>query len=308
MPAEPRVQASIIVPTHARPASLQRLLLSLEVLDNPPKEVIIVADRDDFRTRTVLDHWTRDTHPFSAKEVIQEEGLGPGAARNRGARLATEHALAFIDDDCVASPAWLERIVSKLDSNERVVGAGGRVAPLRDDVVSKYYNHYGILEPPNSLEYLVSANCAYLRGPLLDVGGFQEDIKKPGGEDVGLSFRLAQTGWKFEFVQDAIVYHDFRSSIPNFIATFRNYGMGVHKAMRTRPFSRDRETSDAFNAGGYGYGSLAPSRTGLVELMQEGWSVYQSSRLEYGFSTASAFSCLRMLQRLSYYHGWLSSS
>ena len=153
----------------------------------------------------------------------------------------------------------------------------------------------------------MSANCAYLRDPLLDVGGFQEDITVPGGDDVGLSFRLARSGWKFGFAEDALVYHDFRSSVPNFITTFRNYGAGVHKATRTAPHPLNRSATED-SGGGYGYGSLDPSMTDPRELMRGAGLVYREARRNYGMRTAFAFTGLRLLQQISYNYGWFLGS
>lgn len=98
--------------------------------------------------------------------------------------------------------------------------------PIGNDIYSKYYTFHRILEPPQSKKYLVSANCIYWRDPVMKVGGFDEDISKPGGEDVGLSFKLYNLGYRFGFEEKAVVYHDYRASLKNFAKTFYNYGSG----------------------------------------------------------------------------------
>ena len=60
----------------------------------------------------------------------------------------------------------------------------------------------------------------------MEVGGFDENHRYPGGEDNGLSFKLANLGYRFGFEKRMIVIHDYRTSIPSFLKTFFRYGKG----------------------------------------------------------------------------------
>src|SRR3990172_8237485 len=73
--------------------------------------------------------------------------------------------------------------------------------------------------PPPPRLYLVGANCCYRGDAVLDGGGFDEDIPRPGGEDIGLSVKLSRAGWEFGVVGGAIVYHDYRIDILDFLRT-----------------------------------------------------------------------------------------
>lgn len=219
---------SVVIPTHDRPDSLRRLLASIDHLSGTcPSEVIVVDDASStLRTQYILGRWVKREHPYEARVLTEPESRGPGHARNHGVEVATRELVAFTDDDCVVEPRWLSRILERLRFQKSLAGVGGRVLPLDHDVVSMFYNFHRILDPPPSLLYLVSANCCYRRDAFLSVGGYDEDLRRPGGEDIGLSFRLSREGWKFGFAPDAIVYHDYRNNPLDFIRTFWNYGRG----------------------------------------------------------------------------------
>ena len=219
---------SIVVPTHNRSNSLRRLLRSLDGLAKiTPAEVIVVDDGSrEHATGEVLQDWLHSKHMYVPKVVTNGRSHGPGFARNAGVKASSGSIIAFTDDDCVVEPNWLAGLVPRLVPDGHIVGVGGRVLPLVNSTISRYYSFHKILEPPPSLLYLVSANCCYQRGALETVGGFDEDIQKAGGEDIGLSFKLARAGGRFAYAPDAVVYHDYRNNVLDFMRTFRNYGRG----------------------------------------------------------------------------------
>lgn len=223
-------RVSVVVPTRDRPTQLARLLASFETLAGLyPIEVIIVDGSTSSESRIILDRWRGTRHAFEARVVRQSEAAGPAQARNLGIQKARGDIIALTDDDCQVHPRWIEALSRSIYSDAKTIGVGGRVLPLRSDLLSRYYSFHRILEPPRSLLYLVSANCAYDRQAVLFAGGFDEEVRRPGGEDVGMSFKLSKAGWHFAFAEDAVVFHDFRNNLLDFAKTFRNYGYGCRQ-------------------------------------------------------------------------------
>ena len=76
---------------------------------------------------------------------------------------------------------------------------------------------------------------------VIKVNGFDEMHKFPGGEDNGLSFKLANLGYYFEFEKKMIVMHDYRTSLSSFFKTFYRYGKGCaeisYKYLRNQSIS-----------------------------------------------------------------------
>ena len=110
----PRTPAvSVVVATHNRSLRLTQLLAGLRAQTLPLDafEVIVVDDGSSDATQEVLTGEARRGDLRLCIPPPVERG-GPAAARNRGWRLARAPFVAFTDDDCVPTPAWLETLLA----------------------------------------------------------------------------------------------------------------------------------------------------------------------------------------------------
>lgn len=114
----PRV--SVVVVSRERPDSLTRCLLSLTRQTCERYEIIVVADKAGRRQV--------DTRPelFGRVRVVPFDRPNISEARNLGIIQAGGEIVAFIDDDAVAEPLWLERLAEAF-SDSRVIAATGYV-------------------------------------------------------------------------------------------------------------------------------------------------------------------------------------
>ena len=223
MPWSRRANVSVVIPTYNRKDSLLRCLASM------PKdvEVIVVDDGSSDGTAEAIKHVTHLLLVY-----VRQTNAGPASARNAGIRAASGRYIVFTDDDCVPVEPWPRPLIERLEQEgQEVAGAGGRVLPLGDNLLSRYYTFHRILEPPESCSYLVTANCAYRRELLEMVGGFDPTIRAPGGEDPGLSIKVRSRGYRLVFEPRATVLHDYRPNLSNFVKTFYNYGKGCAHVM-----------------------------------------------------------------------------
>jgi len=225
----PAPEWTVVVPVYNQPEMLARLLESLESLEDAHRlEVIVVDDCSTDDTPAAARAWCDRQHPFPARYLCLDRNSGPGRARNEGARAARGAIVLYTDADCVVTPGWARALAAGIDLERGIVGVAGRVDALSEESpAARYYAFNNILQPPvHFVNYLVTCNAAVAREPLLEVGGFSEDIGHPGGEDVEASILLWKRGWRFAFAEEALVYHDFRASIRNFAKTWYNYGQG----------------------------------------------------------------------------------
>lgn len=220
---------SVIVPCYGRPDLTRRLLGSLvECADQ--FEVVLV---DDASPEPVSKIAASYGDRLNLRVIRHADNKGPAAARNTGLRAATHDIVAFTDNDCIVDSAWAGLLAVYLrDAHDKIAGVGGRVLAVGEDVYSQYFTYHKILDPFQShgrYLYVVTANCAFRRQSLEAVGGFDERIRHPGGEDPGLCFKLLQAGWQLDYWKEAVVYHHYRMGIRDFVRTFFRYGRGCRK-------------------------------------------------------------------------------
>ncbi len=89
-----------------------------------PERVVVVIDHNERLLRAI-----RASFP-EVGAVANEGTQGLSGARNTGVRAcASTDVIAFLDDDAVAEPDWLERLASHY-ADPAVVGVGGGVLPI----------------------------------------------------------------------------------------------------------------------------------------------------------------------------------
>ncbi len=223
------VVVSVVVPTHNRAHELRECLLGLaaQSLSAEQFEVIVVDDGSSDDTLQVVES-VRCNSSVKLRYVFQSI-LGPSAARNLGIEMAQAELIAFTDDDCRANPCWLERLLHALPEDPKVAGVGGETIRVRENVIGRYIDAIGTLShgvKDGIVIYLVTAKALFRRSCLQSIGGFERRIDWPGGEDVDLSFRLLEQGYRLEVTNRAVIRHKHRDTLGGLYRTFVRYGRG----------------------------------------------------------------------------------
>ena len=119
-----RPTVSIVIPTHSeqRWAGLVRTVASARSQTHTPAEVIVVVDHN----RALYRRARRDLAGVTVLENLYTQGVSGN--RNTGAFHARTELIAFLDDDTIAEPDWLGRLVEPF-AEPRVVGTGGGIKP-----------------------------------------------------------------------------------------------------------------------------------------------------------------------------------
>lgn len=223
-----RRRVSIVVPTFNRAESLRRCIVS-----------VLACELDDGATAIlhVVDDGSEDATPETVKELAakavgpvrvvyhRQENAGSAAARNTGIAACDTDLVLFIDDDCAAERDWIRRLVGA-SWEPGLGGVGGTISSAEDSTwVTRYcrhreYNAY--TQADAEANHVNTANCAYLRRALLDVGGFEALL--PRGMDGELAWRVVMRGYRLEYVPDAVVRHYHRESVRALARTCRATG------------------------------------------------------------------------------------
>jgi histidinol-phosphate phosphatase family protein len=127
--------------------------------------------------------------------VLRGGGRGPAAARNVGWRASSADWIAFLDDDVVPEAAWLARLREDLDGLPvDVAGSQGRIeVPLpRGRRPTDWERNVHGLERAR----WATADLAYRREVLLEMGGFDERFPRAYREDADLGLRVTAAGYR----------------------------------------------------------------------------------------------------------------
>src|SRR5260370_40529790 len=119
----PRV--SVVVCAYNAERTMEPCLASLEELNYPDYEVIVVNDGSTDRTLEIAER-------FSYVRIISQPNKGLSVARNVGAEAATGQIVAYTDSDCVADPDWLTYLVARMEAGNLAACGGAPVPPPRD--------------------------------------------------------------------------------------------------------------------------------------------------------------------------------
>ena len=184
----------IVVPTVGR-ASLGRLLDALGAGRGPlPGRVLLVDDRWD-RSGPLLPGARVPGWLGGRVEVVAGRGAGPAAARNLGWRRATGTWVAFLDDDVVPGARWLEELALDLEGlGPEVAASQGRVrVPMPEGRrPTDWERNVRGLETAR----WATADMAYRRVVLDEVGGFDERFPRAYREDADLGLRVVDAGYQ----------------------------------------------------------------------------------------------------------------
>lgn len=217
-------QVSVVICTDNRGESLEKTLRSLRQLDYRHFEVCVVYGPTPDGTRKLLEGWP---HPLKVR-ACPERNLS--MSRNIGLRLSAGDIIAFLDDDAIPEPEWLDQLVAAYD-DPSVGGAGGFV---HDHTGATYQYRFGTTDRlgranldwqraapeynfPHSANFphLLGANSSFRREALLSIGGFDEEYEYYLDE-TDVQCRVIDQGWRICQIAGAHVHHKFMpSSIRN---------------------------------------------------------------------------------------------
>jgi serine acetyltransferase/GT2 family glycosyltransferase len=208
--AEPKV--SVVVATYNRLPSLLDTLrhLAAQTLAPDRFEVVLV---DDGSAVPVAEHVAKLDLPYELSQ-IRQDNAGQAAARQRGVELASGDIVVIVDDDMELPPEFLEAHLRAHEQGFRV--ALGHIAPPEHHAEMTLFERFHLGQIKRNIAaqlrgekvrgvHLCTGNVSFRREDFLDVGGFDETLKR--SEDRELGIRLEQHGAPFTFAEEAVSHH-----------------------------------------------------------------------------------------------------
>jgi cellulose synthase/poly-beta-1,6-N-acetylglucosamine synthase-like glycosyltransferase len=186
--ARPSATVVICAYTERRWSRMLAAVDSVLCQDRPPEQVVVVVDHNPALLRRVQAAYPRLT-------VVANAGpRGLSGARNTGVAAARGEVVAFLDDDAVAEPDWLARLVAHYD-DARVLAVGGRAVPDWEGSRPHWFppefdwvvgcSYLGQPTRAAPVRNLIGCNMSFRRGALDDAGQFDPALGRVGGVPVG---------------------------------------------------------------------------------------------------------------------------
>lgn len=210
------MRVAVCITTYRRLEGLRRLLVNLGELtftkNDVPALSIVVIDNECARETKQMVEQLASSYVWELA-YVEEPLPGVSNARNRALHTVkdTTDFMAFVDDDEVVEPAWLDELLHVQKTYGADVVAGPVLSRFEGDVPEwvikgKFFDRQRY-ETGHVLKYVASGNVlissAVLRQTCLI---FDERLTLTGGEDTHFFMRLHQMGYKMVWADRAVAY------------------------------------------------------------------------------------------------------
>ena len=231
---------SVIVAAYNEEKTLGLCLDSLLAQTAPRDSYEIVVADDGSTDKTVQVAGSRGVR------VVTQPNRGPSAARNLGAQCARGDILLFIDADCVPDSRCVEAMAAAF-ADPQLAGASGQKKTRQRNLWARliqmeYDFKYERLASHPTIDFVDSSTAGYRREIFISNHGFDTRLKE--AEDVELSFRLAERGYRMVLLPGAITYHTHPESLAHYLSRKFQYARGraIVYALYPSKAASDRRT------------------------------------------------------------------
>lgn len=201
----------ICVCTFRRP-HIAQTLASLQALVVPPEVVlrILVADNDESESARALVESQPGETPVG---YIHAPSRNISIARNACLEASDADWVAFIDDDELAEPDWLEALIAEAQASgaDAVFGPARAIYSDQAPAWMVAQDYHSNLPETRGGEVLTGHTCnALLRWAGTDWYDQRFDLARgqTGGEDTEFFFRLHRLGARYAVAWEAVVHED----------------------------------------------------------------------------------------------------
>lgn len=213
---------SLIIVNYNNLRHTKDCLKSLQKLTYPEEQLDLI----------VIDNCSQDDSVNALRELFPKVRIFVNSANNFAKALnlgigeAKGEYIAFLNNDATLDSHWLEILVKRLETDDKVGAASGKLL-FKDGRINSagiqqlpefYWQDIGFGEKDSGqydkeeeVEGLCWAAVLFRRECLEDVGSIDEDFVMYF-EDVEFAKRCSKRGWKMLYVPAAIAHHEYRGS------------------------------------------------------------------------------------------------
>ena len=219
---------SVVIPVYNEEKRILSTLKAIYQNTVLPDEVIVADGRStDSTVRLIREN-------YSQVIVVDNPERKAASGRNVGIRIARGNIIAFTDGDCMVDSTWIEAIRDVFETYDPD-GIGGKVIPAEaENRIEAYWGNlaWNLImsfdDTPYQVEActindsFVTANCAYKKSLLEQLGGFSQWFGN-NAEDTDLCWRAVKTGAKLRYSPEAVIYARNVTTVSGVIKkSFRN--------------------------------------------------------------------------------------
>jgi cellulose synthase/poly-beta-1,6-N-acetylglucosamine synthase-like glycosyltransferase len=216
--------ASVIVPVRNGEATIAACLDSILATGYPPerREILVVDNGSTDRTPELI----------RARPVryLREPKRGVSNARNRGIAESRGEILAFVDADCLVEPQWLTELVRPFE-DPQVGSVAGDLQHAPPSTVAERqavrllgdWQRFSFTSDP---PYPITANAAYRRQVLDEIGPFDPHMTRAQDVELGLRFHQ-HSDLRLVYADQATARHRNRSTPRGFFRQQLGWAYGA---------------------------------------------------------------------------------
>jgi cellulose synthase/poly-beta-1,6-N-acetylglucosamine synthase-like glycosyltransferase len=214
----------VIVPVRDGESTLASCLDSILATDYPGdrREILVVDNCSTDDTPTVI-----RSRPV---RYLHEPKRGVSNARNRGIAESRGEILAFVDADCVVEPQWLTELVRPFeDAAVGSVAGDLKHAPPTTAAERQAVRLLGDWQQfafSSDPAYPITANAAYRRDVLDQIGAFDPHLTRAQDVELGLRFQ-ERSGLRLAYAERATARHRHRSTQRGFFRQQLGWAYGA---------------------------------------------------------------------------------
>lgn len=227
------MKLSVIIPTFNGKNRIKNCLDALLQQSVKPYEIIVVDDGSNDDTAIFVKNKYQNLITY-----LNQPNQGPASARNSGAKVAGGDILVFVDDDCKPLPDFLEKLTAPFKKDPHIVATKGSYLTDQRSLIARfrqieYEERYLLMSKCKEIDFVDTYAAAIVRKEFESAGGFDETLI--AAEDIDLSYRLSNLGYKLIFVPDAVVYHQHDDTLKKYLKKKYNFAFWRVVALKKNP-------------------------------------------------------------------------